>query len=381
MEVQYIAIAVALALSACKRTPPPDPPSPNVASATVPVALSQGAPSASSPEPASSESTIVSPEVQPHSIEEKPRAAVSHKDFARSTLYFWASAEQVAMLRRDRSLIDTLRKAKLPLLGTVLKAAKDPTSLQLLRVLNDNDQTFCGRVWSNPWGLFELPGNKSKARTLVKLTLRSDSYIGFFDARQRRPWRFVDLKGHDVAAGKVMAKPARIGAIYYLIDGETPQRGYALSSEEAIASWSLETNEIRTSLSEASATLLSWKQPESTELPWPRYVADTIWPEKLDAPEASLASTIVAYQPDRWSTIAGAIKPSSEKSKEKPLVVKPSSARGAFGDLTARGVQKQFCTEHGDKTRCAPLPPSNRRAFNGRFCMDEEGHMRDCKKR
>jgi hypothetical protein len=304
------------------------------------------------------------------------RAAVSHEDFARSTLYLWASAEQTALLRRDRSLIEALRKSKLPRLGAALRGAKDPTSLQLQRALRDSERTLCGLAWSNPWGA--APGNDGKPGpwTLVKIKLRPDAYVGSFDPSRKRPWRFVDLAGREVAAGKVMARPDRLGAVYYAIGGATPARGYALSSEEAIASWSLDTEEIRGELASAAARVASW--PPGAEEGWSRRVVEEIWPRDLSAPEATLSSVDEAFQPGRRGELARGLP--APAGKARPLIVKPAASK-PFADLTARGVQRQVCTEHGTTTRCAPLPPSKRRAHDGRFCVDEDGHMRDCKPR
>lgn len=302
-------------------------------------------------------------------------AAVSHEDFARSTLYLWASAEQAALLRRERLLVEVLRKSKLPRLGAALRGAKDPTSLQLQRVLRDSKRTLCGLAWSNPWGTALDTAGKPQDRVLVKIQLRSDAYVGSFDAGRNQPWRFVDLAGRQVAAGKVMARPDRLGAVYYVVDGQTPMRGYALSSEEAVASWSLDTEQIRADLASAVAQLSSWPTAQGGE-GWPRRVAEEIWPRDRAAPEATLASTGEGYQPGSWRALANILR--EQGIQGSPLVVKPSVGK-PFADLHTQGVQRQVCTEHGNVTRCAPLPPSKRRAYDGRFCVDEEGHMRDCK--
>lgn len=346
-------------------------------SASAAGASSSSAPAASAPEVDAADSAAPdAPPPDEAELADRSRAAVTHEDFARSTLYLWASAEQTALLRRDRALIDTLRKGKLPRLGAPLRKAKDPTSLQLLRALKDSDHTLCGLAWSNPWGTALAPGAKPEPRTLVKVKLRADAYVGSFDGSKKRPWRFVDLKGREVAAGKVMARPERLGAIYYVVDGARPARGYALSSEEAIASWSLDTEELRGEQTSAATQLATWKPAGAPDDTWPRHVADELWPKNSDAPESTLASTDEGYQPEAWGALPGALKPA--EGKTKPLVVKPSAGK-PFGDLTTRGVHRQVCTEHGDKTRCAALPPPKRRAHDGRFCVDDEGHMRDCK--
>jgi hypothetical protein len=347
-----------------------------VASGVVPSASSAASVSAEPPGPPEP------PEPEPADLAapEEPaggdRAAVSHEDFARGTLYLWASAEQTALLRRDRSLIEALRKSKLPRLGAALRGAKDPTSLQLQRALRDSERTLCGLAWSNPWGTAPGDDGKPEPRALVKIRLRPDAYVGSFDGSRKRPWRFVDLAGREVAAGKVMARPDRLAAVYYVIGGAKPARGYALSSEEAIASWSLDTDEIRSDLTSAAARVASW--PPSAEEGWPRRVAEEIWPRDLTTPESTLASVDEAFQPGRWGELAKVLQPPSGKAR--PLIVKPAAGK-PFSDLTARGVQRQVCTEHGSTTRCAPLPPPKRRAHDGRFCVDEDGHMRDCKPR
>jgi hypothetical protein len=336
------------------------------ASPSVAASVSLEPPESSDPEPADLHA--------PEEPARGDRAAVSHEDFARSTLYLWASAEQTALLRRDRSLIETLRKSKLPRLGTALREAKDPTSLQLQRALRDSERTLCGLAWSNPWGA--APGNDGKLEpwTLVKIQLRPNAYVGSFDSSRKRPWRFVDLAGREVAAGKVMVRPERLGAVYYVLGGAKPVRGYALSSEEAITAWSLDTEEIRGELASAAARIASW--PPSAEEGWPRRVAEEIWPRNLTAPESTLASVDEAFHPGHWGELAKGLQ--VPVGKAKPLVVKPAAGK-PFSDLTAQGVQRQVCTEHGSTTRCAPLPPSKRRAYDGRFCVDEDGHMRDCK--
>ncbi|MCU0659214.1 MAG: hypothetical protein MUF64_29335 [Polyangiaceae bacterium] len=360
---------------ACKRAAPAPGLAPassaSSASASVAAPASAPLPGPSAEASASAEGSAEPPPAVPPASASNP--AVTHQDVARSVLYAWVTPEQAALLRKDRALIDTLRKSKLPRVAPALRAAKDPTSLQLQRILKDADRTLCGLAWSNPWGAAPTPPS-----ILVKIKLRPDAYLGSFDPKQKKPWRFVDLENREVPAGKVMAHPERLAAIYYVLERPAALRGYALSSEEAIASWSLDTDEIRAELAALPALFSSWKPALPVDDAWPQQVTEQLWPRRLDAPESTLASLETPPLPERWAPLAAGF---SSVTRGKSFEVKPSSGGRPFGDLGHRGVHRQVCTEHGDKTRCAPLPPSSRRAYDGRFCVDEEGHMRDCKKR
>lgn len=377
------AFCALLALAACKRTPPPPGDAPAAASASAPASASaSGAASAGAPEADASGAPAGSAAPAPAPAPDLLLRGVSHQDFVRRTLYLWVSGEQAALLRRDRSLVEPLLRSKTPRLEASLAAAKDPTTLQLLRTLKKSDRKPVGLAWANPWGT-ALQGlsQGSGKRHVVKATLRPEAYVGIYDATQKRPWRFVDGQGQDVAPGKVMARPELLGAIYYELPGDPgpPARGYALVSEEALAAWSTDTAEIDAELGSAALAIEALPAPAGPDDAWPKHLHDEVWPSVVDTFESSLAVADPAYHPAHRDELAAALR--AARAAGKPFSQKPSAAGRPFSDLVEKGVQRQVCTEHGDKTRCAPMPPSRRRAHDQRFCVDEQGRMMDCPRR
>lgn len=360
-----------VAATACRRHDAPA----GATSATAPASAPPAEPSAPTPTESASASASAVPAASAAPTGDAAFAGVSHQDHVRRSLYLWVTAEQATLLRRDRSLIEVLRRSRTRPLDASLAARRDPTTLQLLQALKKDDRKPTAQAWSTPWGA--APASTEGRWSIVRVELRPEATVGRYDDRQPKPWSFVDGKGNELAPGKVMAHPERLGAVYYVLGGEPSRRGYALVSEEALASWSLETPALDAELA-AAVTRLRALPAAAPDEGWSQRVAAEVWPTQTEGFDATLALADPAHQAASAPALAAQIE--RARATAHPLVVKPSPAAKPFSDLLEKGVQRQVCTEHGDKTRCNPLPPSSRRAYNGRFCADEAGHMIDCAK-
>ncbi len=365
-------LALLALLTACRRTTPPPPATDTTAA---PVSASASAASADSASPVASGSSSAEPVEPAPSTPDAAlaRASVQGDDIRRRTLFVWVTPEQATALRQTKLLADAFKAGGAPGLDAALKKAQDPTTLQLLRALSKGERRPFALAWSNVWGT----SRRLDSGQLVQVTLRPDAVVGRFEPSRPKPWSFVDAKGQDVAPGKVMARPERLGAILHTTTGKAgePVRGYALASESAITSWSMATPTLDAEI-ESAATLLAGLPPGDTPPEaWAARVTDA-WKASAPSYEATL-STAAGYEPGQRPDLVARLR--KAKASGAPLSVKVSAARGgAFADLLEEGVQRQICTEHGDKTRCTPQPPSRRRAHDGRFCTDEQGHMVDC---
>jgi hypothetical protein len=196
--------------------------------------------------------------------------ALTHEQVGRRLIYSWTTAEQIAELREDPTLLtrsmtsdgDRGRAA-----DTILSRADFDEMAAILAGPEFEKKRF---GWANPWATLLGWAGESYGRELLAIRLRSEAWIGRFDA-ETGAWAFFDVDNQPVSLDAVQASPERIAAVYYM-DGTHSQecrwgtwggtfggtaafREYFLCNEAMIEGWSAYTTEIRGELERGIAAL------------------------------------------------------------------------------------------------------------------------------
>jgi hypothetical protein len=186
---------------------------------------------------------------------------------ARSVLYSWTTAQQVAELRADAALF-TRSESSAGLhtnLRTTLSAlaqTADP-----LAVLLSNARFQKGRyAWSNAWATLRGWPDESYGNELVRIALKPEAWIVTLIGGQ---FGVIDLNNQPVDVATAIATPERIAATYFVNPAGGPgacgsfandcatgaYREYFLNNEAMVLEWSLRTPEILSEL-QRSLTLV-----------------------------------------------------------------------------------------------------------------------------
>jgi hypothetical protein len=400
LVVALAAVTLALAASACRRSPGPAPePAASASTKTDAAAI----PVSSDLPAAASAGGQAAPATSGAPVAFRP---VSHDAFGPRVLYTWTTAEQLAELRRDPTLLRRSRSARgKALFDEALERDTNPISKALVKALAQAKLTRRRFAWPSPWATVVGPEDERYGDRLVRVELRPEAILARFSPGSSPRWRFVDKNGQLVPTSTVITAPERLGAILHESPATATTRAFrefVLVSEAMIASWSLETAAIDAEIAASIDALERHDPGPEAALPageWAARVPDA-WrsapaasasasgsASALPAPpppayEASLAFAIEAYHPDpehRAALLTALRAARAPAGSARPFEHRPAPpVASPFPDLTEPGVQKQNCVRHGTFVRCAPLPPSSRRAHDGRFCADPDGHMIDC---
>jgi len=174
-------------------------------------------------------------------------------------LYTWTRPEQIEALRRDQQLLIRSRSPEgvLSLFDTVLVADPSP----LARLFKRRELSLRRFAWSNPWATLVGWKGESYGDQLVRVELKREALVLFYDPTSLRRWRATDLAGLPVSLATVLLHPERVAAVYHVYPGKqsganaVPFREFVLVNESMIARWEYATPSVRHDLDQARALL------------------------------------------------------------------------------------------------------------------------------
>lgn len=231
-------------------------------------------------------------------------AAVDRATYATPILYSWTTADQADELRRGGPLL--VRETS-PTHGTSvfdavlerLAAGGDPVAA-VLRGPRFRRARF---AWKTPWPTLLGWEGEAYGDRLLRVTLRDEAYV-LRVTSAAASFEAVDLRGAPVPLAAVLAHPERIGAVHFVNDVREARgtyvvtravgasgrfREFVLPNESMIASWELDTPEVRAALDEASAlatSMRAWVRDGCYRSASPRPPAGSPWdaPSDFDSP-------------------------------------------------------------------------------------------------
>lgn len=335
--------------------------------------------------------------------------ALSPEQFDKRTLYAWMSATKEKELRASRRLPRIARGPKVlgELFDATLMADKDPTSKALRHALRDAELGYRRSAWPVAYATSLGALGDAKGERLARISLAPDAVIGRYTPSSTPRWSFLDGQGKSVAASEIIAHPERLGAVLHVAPpraakGSAPAlpaiREYVLCNEAQIVEVSVASAEQKAALSLELSALSSLSDTTDSDEAWGSALVLNLWaspaeaPSELDLYGTSLASSSAAYKPSaetRANIIAaleGAMQAPGEPFSFSPAAQAAAAASAASAAASASASAPQLikppCAMHGDQEKCNPLPPANRFAHDGRWCVDPlSGRMIACSKR
>lgn len=182
-------------------------------------------------------------------------------------VYTWTTAEQVAELRGDPTL---LTRTESPVHGqtkfTLSVEAHGQSGDAISALLSTPRFARHRYAWNQPWGAAAGWEGERYGEALIRVELREEAWMGIFDLAAKEPWRFVDRDGSPVTREQVLANPERVGVVLHISNAAdswdslgtfsifTPAfREYVLVNAGMIESWELGTSRVNSALAEAAA--------------------------------------------------------------------------------------------------------------------------------
>jgi len=252
------------------------------------------------------------------------RAAVHHDSFWKHrVLYTWTTAKQLAALRQHRRLLTRTHSADGKRSAFDRRLGADPAS-ELLRSAALRRRRF---AWPSPWATLRGWDSEQYGAVLVRLELRADAVVGYFDGT----WRFADPEGQPLTTAAIVAAPERLAAIYHVAapsgaGAEALFREFVLCNEAMIASWEVATpvvnervtqdvallEQLRAQMAQAAAPAptaaptadsdaAKAKPAAGESVAWGHELQAQVWPAaKPDASLAQLYGGAVAFANSRY---------------------------------------------------------------------------------
>ncbi len=280
-----------------------------------------------------------------------------------SVLYTWTQPEQIAAIGKDQRLLIRSHSAEgvLSLFDTVLAADPSP----LARLFQRRELSLRRFAWSNPWATLAGWKGESYGDRLVRVELKREALVLFYDPTRLEHWRVTDLAGLPVSPAMALAHPERIAAVYHVYPGKTsganaaPFREFVLVNESMIARWEYATPSVHRDLADARALLdrvAAYVKHHPAALP-PDPVA--FWRHAPDHPSvaelyaANLAFPNDLYQlaPDRVASIAQHVDAALSENNGGALSVTPALRFADQGGGVAPPVQNA-----APRTMCWTMP-------------------------
>ena len=179
---------------------------------------------------------------------------------ARAELYSWTTDEQAAELRADKQLLAHPQQPEF--VSNSLRSltfSADPAAAQLATVLS-GPQFATGRVaWAEPWAMRTTPDGQDPGGNLLRIVLKPEAWVAVLKFNFLQ---VVDLQNQPVLLTDAVATPARIAAIFYVVDvsdggpdcnqvpmGTLGYREFVLGNVGMVQEWSLGTQAIQDRLS------------------------------------------------------------------------------------------------------------------------------------
>jgi hypothetical protein len=200
--------------------------------------------------------------------------AVFNNDPARSTFYTWTSPEQIAELRKSKTLLTKSMSEKN---GYSLfdLSIRDSTFKSFLAAKLLQQPQFAKKrfAWTSSWATSMGLNDEKYGDQLIKIVLSDSAYIGCFNPDDlAEPFSFFDVKGTPVSVNEVLRNSRRLAVVFHFnrIDvtrseeiirmknsyghrtghyknekANTWFREYVILNEKMIRSWSYGTEEIK----------------------------------------------------------------------------------------------------------------------------------------
>lgn len=268
---------------------------------------------------------------QPATLEAELRArVVTDDDFARRELYTWTTVEQVAALRRTRTLlVATASSGSGPSPFVKALAGRASRDALVARLLDDPALSRRRYAWTTPYGTVMPRGPRAYGDALVRIVLRPEALVVRFAPAERVGVRVVDMRGAPVPVERALAEARRIGAVLHVRAGPgtpSPFREYVVVNEAMVESWEVSTPAVAARV-DADRALLE----RLAEGAFGRHgrVASSSWralPRRLTVEalwSASLAFDVPAYRPTARNARALAEALDGYDRSGPPLIHRP----------------------------------------------------------
>lgn len=194
--------------------------------------------------------------------------AVHFETVARRVLYSWTTDEQYEALRRDQVLLTrTERPGTGPANIRSVLASMAAGGDALATVLTGEGFQKARFAWPAPWATILGWEGESYGRRLIRIVLKESAWIVRLE---QGVFTVVDAFNVPVAIEAALASPERIGAVYYVNEGEGDfycggtfgsgcptgtYREYFVNNPQMIEEWSLETRTIQRELARNIQTI------------------------------------------------------------------------------------------------------------------------------
>ena len=201
-------------------------------------------------------------------------------------LYSWTTQEQYDQLRAGGELL-TRTESPTQGPGLIRQVLADLAAggNELAQALTTPEFQKARYAWPNPWATLVGWEDESYGDRLIRVELREDAWLVVLNGAE---FQIFDLSGAQVASADALANPQRIGAVFHvhvtddLFCGGSFTRGgsgsfreYFLPNAAMIASWSLDTQEMRERLVADRELLALYRDYQQTPLAETPYSFET----------------------------------------------------------------------------------------------------------
>lgn len=324
---------------------------------------------AAEPHPAATQPVVIAPPHLAASPARSERAGLSAELAAGArygdsapprVLYTWTRPGQIDLVRKDRRLLIRSRSPEgvLSLFDTVLQADPSP----LARLFKRRELSLRRFAWSNPWATLAGWHGESYGDQLVRVELKRDALVLFYDPTATEPWHVTDFAGLPVPQATALAHPERIAAVYHVYPGRksgansAPFREFVLVNESMIARWEYATLSVRRDLDKAGKLLLRVlayarhhpvRQPPDPVAFWKHAPAKPTIAE-LYAANLAFPNSVYQLDPDRVAALARQIEATLGVNRGGALTVTPTlrfadQGRHVAAPSVQGGVRSPMC--------------------------------------
>lgn len=252
-------------------------------------------------------------------------------------LYTWTRPDQIMTLRGNPRLLIRSRSVDgvLSLFDTVL--ATDPSPLA--RLLKRPGLSLRRYAWSNPWATLAGWEGESYGDQLVRVELKPEALVLYYDPTSPGRWRATNLRGGAVSAAMALANPQYVAAVYHVYPGNssggntTPFREFVLVNESMIARWEYATPAVRDELAAARALLQRLTAyaehhpaaPPADPVAFWRHAPDEPSTAELYAANLTFPNAVYQLDPGRVASLAERVDAALAANVMRGLSITPSA--------------------------------------------------------